>query len=275
MAGTINHAALQSLQSLHNSRFDLVSGVPSYAPSYIGQTAFNLNNYKLYVSVGTTLADWVTTSIPDGISMADTSTVHLNLTGGILTADVVQPALLLTSSQISDFDTRVSTNSDVAQNTAKRHEAVTLPATHTPTSSVNGLELHFLNQTMKLSQNLSTAGSPTFQVATLNTLGTGVVHANSSGLLSSSLLIDADVNPSAAIAGTKISPDFGTQTVQTSGSFLGQNFNVQSGQAIVTLFPDASTIQIGQSNTAKLIQIGGPNDVVQLLTPLHRMLLLL
>ena len=46
----------------------------------------------------------------------------------------------------------------------------------------------------------------------------GVLATTSSGGLSASLLTNANVDASAAIAGTKISPDFGSQTVTTTGT---------------------------------------------------------
>lgn len=63
-------------------------------------------------------------------------------------------------------------------------------------------------------QNVSTSGTVTF--SGLSTAG--LVHNSSAGLLSTSLLVDADVAANAAIAGTKISPDFGSQSVTTSGA---------------------------------------------------------
>lgn len=54
-------------------------------------------------------------------------------------------------------------------------------------------------------------------------LSTGVVHADSTGLESSSTIVDADVSATAAIAGTKISPNFGAQKVlsQAGSSVAG------------------------------------------------------
>jgi cytoskeletal protein CcmA (bactofilin family) len=48
---------------------------------------------------------------------------------------------------------------------------------------------------------------------------TGDVTVNNTGVtaISAGVIVDADVNASAAIAGTKINPNFGTQTVDTSG----------------------------------------------------------
>lgn len=56
------------------------------------------------------------------------------------------------------------------------------------------------------------------QTVQISSLSTGLAHLNSSGSLSSSLLVNADVNAAAAIAGTKIAPDFGSQNVATTGS---------------------------------------------------------
>ncbi len=53
---------------------------------------------------------------------------------------------------------------------------------------------------------------------TVSNLSTGVVHSSSAGLLSSSLIVNADVSASAAIAGTKIDPAFGSQNISTTGT---------------------------------------------------------
>jgi len=52
------------------------------------------------------------------------------------------------------------------------------------------------------------------------TLGLGIVHSDGSGLLSSSAIVNADVDASAAIAGTKIDPDFGAQNIESTGDLL-------------------------------------------------------
>ena len=57
---------------------------------------------------------------------------------------------------------------------------------------------------------------------------TGVVKA-SSGVFSAATLVNADVSASAAIDGTKISPNFGSQTVQTTGNVYLQNVIFQAG----------------------------------------------
>jgi hypothetical protein len=65
--------------------------------------------------------------------------------------------------------------------------------------------------------------------------------AITSGKIDDGTIVDADVNAAAAIAGTKISPDFGSQNVSTTGD-LAINTN--------TLFVDSSTGQIGIGTTS-------------------------
>ena len=71
------------------------------------------------------------------------------------------------------------------------------------------------------SQNIETTGSVTSGSLQLTGLGTGIVHSDGTGNLSSSAIVDADVDAAAAIAGTKIDPDFGSQNVVTSGDVSG------------------------------------------------------
>ena len=73
------------------------------------------------------------------------------------------------------------------------------------------------------SQNISTTGTCvvgafTCDTATIGTFTTGVLHSNGSGVLSSSALVNADVDAAAAVAGTKVSPDFGAQNIVTTGT---------------------------------------------------------
>jgi hypothetical protein len=53
---------------------------------------------------------------------------------------------------------------------------------------------------------------------TVSSLGSGIAHLSASGVMSSSAIVNADVDAAAAIAGTKISPDFGAQNITTTGS---------------------------------------------------------
>jgi len=53
-------------------------------------------------------------------------------------------------------------------------------------------------------QDIHTAATPTFAGLTLSAFGTGIVHSNGSGLLSSSAIVNADVDAAAAIAYSKL-----------------------------------------------------------------------
>lgn len=56
---------------------------------------------------------------------------------------------------------------------------------------------------------------------TLSALSTGILHSSVSGVVSSSLIVNADINASAAIDGSKITPTFGAQLVSTTTGFQG------------------------------------------------------
>lgn len=167
----IPHSSLSG-SDLHASKISIISGAPASTPSYIGQSYWDQVNKKLYVAIGTTsAADWTTTS-PSSLTIANTATVTLSFTGlGALKADVNTGALTLTSSQISDLSTTISANTDVAANTAARHSALSLwtSGPFTPSSSVNGLQIAS-GQVLRLSQDLSSSGAPTFASATLGGL---------------------------------------------------------------------------------------------------------
>jgi hypothetical protein len=63
------------------------------------------------------------------------------------------------------------------------------------------------------------SASPTFSgTVRISSLGTGIAHLDASGNVSSSLIDNVDVAAGAAIAGTKISPNFGSQNVLTTGT---------------------------------------------------------
>jgi len=59
--------------------------------------------------------------------------------------------------------------------------------------------------------------APDMQVSNL---GLGVCHSDANGDLTSSLIVNADVAAAAAIAGTKISPDFGSQNITSTGDLI-------------------------------------------------------
>ena len=96
--------------------------------------------------------------------------------------------------------------------------------------SVNNVTVKF-NTDLTIDQDLQKTASVEFGGMKISTLSTGLVHSDSVGTLTSSLLVDADVDGAAAIAGTKISPDFGNQNVTTTGTASFASVNVTDGEA--------------------------------------------
>lgn len=79
------------------------------------------------------------------------------------------------------------------------------------------------------SQNVVSTGSGTFNSLRVASLTAGIGHYDSSGNLTSSAIVDADVSASAAVAGTKISPNFGSQAVVTTGSYSASAIPASAG----------------------------------------------
>jgi len=101
---------------------------------------------------------------------------------------------------------------------------------------------NFIGTTDSQALVFKTDGTERFRISATGaldtTLSTGLVHSDSSGVLTSSLLVNSDVDAAAAIAGTKISPNFGSQTVvangvQATGSG-GLLFEASSGTDVAT-----------------------------------------
>jgi len=86
-------------------------------------------------------------------------------------------------------------------------------------------------------------GTPSNNTVTSAILQNGsVVEAK----LADSAITNAKVSASAAIAGTKISPDFGSQNIVTTGSITGNDLEIDSG----TLSVDASNNLVGIGTTS-------------------------
>lgn len=327
------HSTLSG-SDLHEGKTLVVSGAPVTIPLYIGQGRWDQSNKKFYVAVGTTAStDWQTTDIVSSLTEIDTATINITLSGGAnktIQADVNLAAINIPASQITDFNTAVSANSDVAANTAARHSALSIWSSgpFSPNQTGRGLELETLSQTIRLSQDLSATGTPTFasinttsfssgnvtvgtggtpqdsslfRTATdglvargvsgstsdltleigggtvglrlltgtaqlqLPTLSTGILHSSASGSITSSLIVDADVHAAAAIAGTKISPDFGSQNVVTTGTYTGTSLDRGSAGALTIAGTNATTLNLGTSSTSQVINVGtGANGTVNI-----------
>ena len=79
----------------------------------------------------------------------------------------------------------------------------------------------------------------TFPNATGTLITTGDTGSITGSMIASGTIVDATVNNAAAIAGTKINPNFGGQNITTSGNIIANNYIAPSGSAI------APSIQVG------------------------------
>jgi hypothetical protein len=75
--------------------------------------------------------------------------------------------------------------------------------------------------------------------ATGTLITTGDTGSVTNTMIASGTIVDATINNAAAIAGTKINPDFGGQNITTSGNIVAANYIAPSGTAI------APSIQVG------------------------------
>ena len=109
-----------------------------------------------------------------------------------------------------------------------------------------------------------------------NITGT-VVTTGDTGTVTSTMILDgtilnADVNASAAIAGTKISPDFGSQNTTTTGTSTAASF-IPTSSSVPTngvYLPAANSVAISTNGTGRLfvdasgnIGVGTANPVTQ------------
>ena len=101
------------------------------------------------------------------------------------------------------------------------------------------------------SQNVVTTGAVQSASAKVSGLSTGVVHADASGNLSSSVIVNADVSSAAGdrIAGSKITPDFGSQNITTTGSVTANSAKVSSFSSAGVVHNDAS----GNLSTSSIV----------------------
>ena len=328
-------------EDIHELKITLTSAPPSSIPKFVGQGVYDIVNKKLYIAQGTALVtDWITTPIPPFLQFNDTRTVvwTSSQVGTQLSyeAQVAEADLILTASNITDFSQAVLDMPEIISLMTDQHTRLIMrtgsDAGGWSPVILNGLEIDEQAQKIRLTQNLSAIGNPTFNEVTLtvrtttpiltitqstdsapasvffnesagmvvrgadgtsaaftlqNDLGDdvlvnpvgsnnivapslaapispGLVHADASGLLSTSKLVDADVSETAAIAGTKITPDFGSQDIQTTGSLLIDNIDSNNNHLSVLASNNNNTVNVGTGSGYNTINIGGPNSVVNI-----------
>lgn len=131
-----------------------------------------------------------------GATVASTGDVRLGQTSSIRAIDAAGTGNINVASTAAGVITYGGTaNSGIVIGTSTGNKV---------SSQVNGVEIAKVDGSGITVPAMSTAG---------------LVHNSSAGLFSSSTLVNADVSASAAIAGTKVSPDFGSQSVVTTGAY--------------------------------------------------------
>jgi uncharacterized Zn ribbon protein len=102
-----------------------------------------------------------------------------------------------------------------------------------------------------------TAIDKTYLDATL--VSTGDAGTVTSTMIADGTIVDADVNASAAIAGTKINPDFGSQNVVTTGTNTAASL-IPTGSSVPTngvYLPAANTVGVATNGTGRLFVDSG------------------
>jgi hypothetical protein len=103
----------------------------------------------------------------------------------------------------------------------------------------------------------------------VTTAQTGTV---TSTMIADGTIVDADVNASAAIAGTKISPDFGSQNVVTTGTSTAASL-IPTGSSVPTngvYLPAANSVGISTDGTGRLFVDASGNVGVGTASPSYR-----
>ena len=175
-------------------------------------------NADINASAAIALSKLATGALPSGITVASTNIVD----GTIVNADInasaaiadTKLATISTAGKVSNSATTATSantaNAIVARDASGNFSAGTVTASLTGNAST----------ATKLSstRTFAVTGDITGTVSSDLTSGASIAAAIAPGVI-----VNADVNASAAIAGTKISPDFGSQNIVTTGTASAAN----------------------------------------------------
>jgi hypothetical protein len=222
------------------------------------------------------------TVVTTGDSGTVTSTMILD--GTIVNADInasagivdTKLATIATAGKVSNSaTTATSTNTNsaiVARDGSGNFSATTITAALSGNASTA--------TALSTARTFALTGNVTGSVSSDLTSGASIAATIASGVVTSAMIVDgtivnADVNASAAIAGTKISPDFGSQNIATTGLFnhalgtAGAPTITFTGDPNTGIYsPGADQVAISTNGTKRLeiqadgdIQLGGSSGV--------------
>jgi len=202
-----------------------VGGVSSYRVT-LQPTALTANRTLTLPNIsGTVITNSDTGTVTDGMLAGSISYSKLaTLTAGsivlgnasnVATSTAVSGDVTINSSGVTSIASGVIVNADISASAAISYSKL---ASLTAGSIIVGN-----------ASNVATA-----------TAVSGDVTINSSGVtaISSNVIVDSDINTAAAIAGTKISPNFGSQDIITTGTVQGV---LKAGTAISTVSVSTAT----------------------------------
>jgi hypothetical protein len=168
---------------------------------------------------------------------------YLKLSGGTLTGQLKADDSTSTAAPVYAFDG--DTNTGIAHTGA---DELALVTGGTARLTIDG------------SGNVAVPGGLTKGGSNVVTVGdTGTV---TSAMLADGTIVNADVNTSAAIAGTKISPDFGSQNVTTTGTATAAAL-IPTSSSVPTngvYLPSSNNVAIS-SNSSERIRIGANGEI--------------
>jgi hypothetical protein len=163
-----------------------------------------------------------------------------NIPSGTIVDDDINAAAEIAVSKLADGSARQLLQTDAAGTGVEWTSNVDVPGTLDVTSA-------------------ATFDSSVAVTGALTKSGSNVVTVGDTGTITSTMLLDgtivnADVNASAAIVGTKISPDFGSQNVATTGTATAAAL-IPSGSSVPTngvYLPSANNVAISTNSTERV-----------------------
>lgn len=198
--------------------------------SIVAGTGISISGATGAVTVNSTITQYTDENAQDavGAMVANSTKVSLTYVDATpsLTADIIAGSLVnadISNSAAIAFSKLATLTSgnviygvaNVATSTALNTIAVTAL---TGTSNQVNVSASVGSVTLSTPQNIHTAATPTFAGLTLSGFSTGIVHSSVAGVLSSSLIVDADVSASAAITRSKLASGSADHVVINSGT---------------------------------------------------------